>query len=108
MNACRTNRVKKLIIISTDKAAYPTNDMGKSKKRAEDLALKFNDKVKKPVTKISCVRFGNVLGSRGSVIPRFIKQINSKKSVFPHFFSLLNFQPFPKLVNPSYKIWICN
>ena len=81
LNACRTNRVKKLIIISTDKAAYPTNDMGKSKKRAEDLALKFNDKVKKPVTKISCVRFGNVLGSRGSVIPRFIKQINSKKTI---------------------------
>ena len=81
LNACRTNWVKKLIIISTDKAAYPTNDMGKSKKRAEDLALKFNDKVKKPVTKISCVRFGNVLGSRGSVIPRFIKQINSKKTI---------------------------
>ena len=81
LNACRINKVKKLIIISTDKAAYPTSDMGKSKKRAEDLALKFNDKVKKPVTKISCVRFGNVLGSRGSVIPRFIKQINSKKTI---------------------------
>ena len=79
LNACRINKVKKLIIVSTDKAIYPTSDMGKSKKRAEDLALKFNDKVKKPLTKISCVRFGNVLGSRGSVIPRFIKQINSKK-----------------------------
>ena len=81
LNACRTNKVKKLIIISTDKAAYPTSDMGESKKRAEDLALKFNDKVKNPVTKISCVRFGNVLGSRGSVIPRFVKQINSKKTI---------------------------
>ena len=81
LNACRINKVKKLIIVSTDKAAYPTSDMGKSKKRAEDLALKFNDKVKKPLTKISCVRFGNVLGSRGSVIPRFIKQINSKKTI---------------------------
>ena len=81
LNACRINKVKKLIIVSTDKAPYPTSDMGKSKKRAEDLALKFNDKVKKPLTKISCVRFGNVLGSRGSVIPRFIKQINSKKTI---------------------------
>ena len=81
LNACRINKVKKLIIVSTDKVLYPTSDMGKSKKRAEDLALKFNDKVKKPLTKISCVRFGNVLGSRGSVIPRFIKQINSKKTI---------------------------
>jgi len=81
LNACKANKVKKLIIVSTDKAAYPTSDMGKSKRKAENLALTFNEKAKNPATKISCVRFGNVLGSRGSVIPRFIKQINSKKLI---------------------------
>tara|TARA_X000000950_G_scaffold222527_1_gene268026 strand:- start:1079 stop:2137 length:1059 start_codon:yes stop_codon:yes gene_type:complete len=81
LNACKANKVRKLIIISTDKAAYPTNDMGKSKKKAEDLALNFNKKLGNSNTKVSCVRFGNVLGSRGSVIPRFIKQIYLKKTI---------------------------
>ena len=64
--------VKSCIYISTDKAVNPTSIMGASKKVGEiiiqDIALK-ND------TKFSCVRFGNVLGSRGSVVPLFQNQI---------------------------------
>ena len=66
--------VKKVILISTDKAVHPANVMGATKFLAERLmmaASAYSD----DGTKFSCVRFGNVLNSRGSVIPLFKKQL---------------------------------
>ncbi len=65
------NDVEKVIVISTDKAVNPTSIMGLSKRIAELYAL--SKRCEK--TKIAIVRFGNVLGSRGSVVPKFKKQI---------------------------------
>jgi FlaA1/EpsC-like NDP-sugar epimerase len=73
------NQVSNFILISTDKAVRPTNIMGASKRIAE-LVLQANAQVQQNsgvVTKFSMVRFGNVLGSSGSVAPVFIKQIEA-------------------------------
>ena len=71
-----------MILISTDKAVRPTNVMGASKRLAEQIVLDFSEKNKllesqifHNKTKFSLVRFGNVIGSSGSVIPLFEKQI---------------------------------
>lgn len=73
--------VKKVVGISTDKVVNPTNTMGATKLLAEKLLLAGElYKGYSPVT-FSCVRFGNVMGSRGSVIPLFKKQIEEKKPI---------------------------
>lgn len=67
--------VEKFITISTDKATSPINVLGASKLLAERLTLSANYYKGDKKTALSCVRFGNVMASRGSVIPIFLKQI---------------------------------
>ncbi|MBQ2666253.1 UDP-N-acetylglucosamine 4,6-dehydratase family protein [Methanobrevibacter sp.] len=69
--------VEKVILISTDKAVNPVNVMGATKLLAERLMISSNVYSGRGGTKFSCVRFGNVLNSRGSVIPVFKKQISN-------------------------------
>lgn len=68
------NNVEKVIALSTDKAVYPVNLYGATKLVAEKLFIQGNTYRGKEGTKFSCVRYGNVMGSRGSVIPLFLKQ----------------------------------
>ncbi len=69
--------VQKVITISTDKAVNPSNVMGATKLLAERLTISANSYRGHKKTVFSCVRFGNVLNSRGSVLPLFIKQIQN-------------------------------
>jgi len=75
------NNVDKVVVISTDKATDPTNVMGCTKLLAEKLILSSFQYKGNKRTKFSCVRFGNVLGSRGSVIPLFINQIKRGRAI---------------------------
>ena len=80
-----SNNVNKVIFCSSDKAVNPTNLMGASKLIGERLFIRANFINKKSKTKFSCVRFGNVLGSSGSFLPIFYKQIqNSQKLTITH------------------------
>lgn len=67
--------VKKVICLSTDKAAYPVNAMGTSKAMMEKVIVAKSRTVSPEQTTICCTRYGNVMCSRGSVIPLFIEQI---------------------------------
>ncbi len=71
--------VKKVICLSTDKAAYPVNAMGTSKAMMEKVVVAKARSVDPEETSICCTRYGNVLCSRGSVIPLFISQIKEGK-----------------------------
>ena len=78
IEACLNNKVKKMIALSTDKAVSPFNLYGATKLCAEKLTISANNiKGNNPIS-FSIVRYGNVLGSRGSVLPVFLHQKNSK------------------------------
>ncbi len=79
IRASIANKVSKLLFISTDKVVSPTNIMGSSKLQAERISINANEFKGNSKTKISCIRFGNILGSRGSVIPNFINLLKEKK-----------------------------
>lgn len=81
VDAALEKKVKKVINISTDKAVNPVNTMGATKLLAEKLMIDANFYKGKSETAFSCVRFGNVLYSRGSVVPLFEEQIRNKKPV---------------------------
>lgn len=67
--------VKRVVCLSTDKAAYPVNAMGTSKAMMEKVIVAKSRTVDPDKTNIMCTRYGNVLASRGSVVPLFINQI---------------------------------
>lgn len=69
--------VKNVVCLSTDKAAYPVNAMGTSKAMMEKVVVAKARTVSPDKTKISCTRYGNVMCSRGSVIPLWIEQIKA-------------------------------
>ena len=73
--------VKAVICLSTDKAAYPVNAMGTSKAMMEKVVAAKSRTVSEEITKICCTRYGNVLCSRGSVIPLWIDQIKAGKPI---------------------------
>lgn len=75
IQAAILNRVKRVLFTSTDKAVNPTNVMGTSKLMGERLITAANSRFRGDGTLFSSTRFGNVLGSRGSVIPIFMEQI---------------------------------
>ncbi len=75
MNAAIAHRVKRVIVLSTDKAVYPINAMGISKAMLEKLMVAKSRLYDADGTVLCATRYGNVMGSRGSVIPLFIQQI---------------------------------
>jgi len=77
LNAALNNKVKKVIVLSTDKAVYPINAMGTSKSMMEKLMVAKSRTVDEGTTILCGTRYGNVIASRGSVIPLFINQIKS-------------------------------
>jgi UDP-glucose 4-epimerase len=79
IDAAVVNNVKKVICLSTDKAAYPINAMGISKALMEKVAVAASRNLKDTI--ICLTRYGNVMASRGSVIPLFLKQIKTGKQI---------------------------
>ncbi len=79
IDAAEHNNVSKLICLSTDKAAYPINAMGISKALMEKVAVAAARNCKN--TTVCLTRYGNVMGSRGSVIPLFLNQIKKKEAI---------------------------
>jgi UDP-glucose 4-epimerase len=77
LNAAISHGVKKVICLSTDKAAYPINAMGISKAMMEKVFVAKSKTVSPQNTLICGTRYGNVMASRGSVIPLFVEQIRS-------------------------------
>lgn len=73
--------VKTVICLSTDKAAYPVNSMGTSKAMMEKVIVAKSRTVSSNKTKICCTRYGNVIASRGSVIPLWIDQIQNNQPI---------------------------
>lgn len=74
-------KVRKIICLSTDKAAYPVNAMGTSKAMMEKVIVAKSRTVEQEQTMICCTRYGNVMCSRGSVIPLWIEQIKQGKPI---------------------------
>ncbi len=79
MNAATANGVKRLVVLSTDKAVYPINAMGISKAMAEKLMVAKARMQREGETVFCATRYGNVMASRGSVIPLFVSQLKEGK-----------------------------
>lgn len=73
--------VKRIVCLSTDKAAYPINAMGISKAMMERVIIAKSRNVEPKQTTICCTRYGNVMASRGSVIPLFVDQIKADQPI---------------------------
>lgn len=81
LDAAREAGVGRFVLISTDKAVEPSNVMGATKMLSERLTISANNYVGKKPTRFACVRLGNVLDSRGSVVPLFRSQIENGKRI---------------------------
>ena len=81
VDLCIKNKVKKMVLLSTDKAVYPINSMGLSKALAERIVISKSRNLKLNDTMLCITRYGNVIGSRGSVIPLFLEQIDKNKEI---------------------------
>jgi len=81
ISACVKNGVKKAIFLSTDKAAYPINAMGMSKAMMEKNVIARSRQLRTNDTVLCLTRYGNVMASRGSVIPLFLDQIHANKPI---------------------------
>ena len=81
LNAAIENKVKKLIALSTDKAVYPVSAMGETKALMEKLTIAKARTLGDRNPILCCTRYGNLIKSRGSVIPLFIHQIKSEKPI---------------------------
>lgn len=79
ITACLANKVKKAVFLSTDKAAYPINAMGISKAMMEKNVIARSRELLEDDTILCLTRYGNVMASRGSVIPLFLEQIKENK-----------------------------
>ena len=79
LNAATANGVKRVVALSTDKAVYPINAMGISKAMAEKVMIAKARMQKEGETVFCATRYGNVMASRGSVIPLFVSQIKGGK-----------------------------
>lgn len=81
LDAAIANKVSRVICLSTDKAAYPINAMGISKALMEKVAIATSRNIVDDKTTICLTRYGNVMGSRGSVIPHFLNQIKKGEDI---------------------------
>ena len=79
LNAATANNVSRVVVLSTDKAVYPINSMGISKAMAEKLMIAKARSQEKGETVFCATRYGNVMASRGSVIPLFVSQLKEGK-----------------------------
>ncbi len=81
LNAAIAAGVKRVVVLSTDKAVYPINAMGISKAMAEKLMVARSRTVPEGGTVLCATRYGNVMASRGSVIPLFVEQLKAGESL---------------------------
>jgi len=81
LNAAIANGVKRVVVLSTDKAVYPINAMGISKAMAEKIMVARSRMIPETGTVVCATRYGNVMASRGSVIPLFINQIKKGEAI---------------------------
>ena len=81
LNAAIAHGVKNVIVLSTDKAVYPINAMGMSKALMEKVGIAKSRNLRKDQTVICVTRYGNVMASRGSVIPLFVSQIKAGQPI---------------------------
>ena len=75
------NKIQSVICLSTDKAAYPINAMGMSKALMEKVAVAASRNIPEGGTRVCLTRYGNVMASRGSVIPHFVEQIKKGEPI---------------------------
>lgn len=81
LEAAIANKVERVVCLSTDKAVYPINAMGISKAMMEKVIVAKSRNLEHTNTTICCTRYGNVMASRGSVIPLFIRQVVNNEPI---------------------------
>jgi UDP-glucose 4-epimerase len=81
LNAAIAQKVSRVVVLSTDKAVYPINAMGISKAMAEKVMVAKSRMQEQTETVLCATRYGNVMASRGSVIPLFVEQLKANKEI---------------------------